>query len=412
MSTQSAASRNATRRLLIVDDDPFYREIAAATLQSESFGVITAADGIEALGQLSRLTVDLAIVDLTMPRMDGLALIAKVRQGSLNRHTPIIVVTGSDDTDSIERAFASGATSFVAKPINWPLFAQHVNYVYRAAQTEAELRHTMRTSQFLSELKDKLLTVLVSEFQAPLRIAHSATEVLRKEMHGPLGETTYKECAEDLGKALQRITVTQLKMMEAGKVLGQGLLLKEEMVPLLDLMLETLEPLREKAERRAIRIAETLTLPRNIVARADRSLLGQAFRLMIDGAVQFAPPKSTIVLEALIDTEAGFRLTVTDKGPALPQSVVRRILDSHVGADPGASALGRNTGLTICRALADAHHGTLNIASSEDTGNVTSLGLPRNRLISTETSRPSPALSAQRRGPIPAPEHQAFASAR
>lgn len=404
MSSQSTAARTTSKRLLVVDDDPFYREIAGATLQAEGYHVRAASDGIEALEQLSRVPLDIAVVDLTMPRMDGLALIAKIREGKLNRHVPIVVVTGSDDTDTIEQAFAIGATSFVAKPINWPLFAQHVNYVYRAAQTEAELRHTMRTSQFLGELKDKLLTVLVSEFQAPLRIAHSATDALRKEIHGPLGQPTYKECAEDLHTALQKITATQLKLMDAGRVLGNSLLLKEEQVAVADLLTETLEALRDRADRRAIALDAEISIPHQVRVRGDGSLLGQALRLILDGAIQFAPPKSRIAIVAGIEPGAGLRFQVADRGPELPAAVIRNILDpsSSALADKSVSSLNRTTGLAICRALAEAHHGRLEIASSAADGNVIGLVLPMERVSGQQSpsadrrAAPRPGATAPR----------------
>ncbi len=396
MSSQAAAARTTGRRLLVVDDDPFYREIASATLEAEGYHIRTSSDGVEALERLSRVPLDLAVVDLTMPRMCGLELIAKVREDSLNRHVPIVVVTGSDDTETIEQAFAAGATSFVAKPINWPLFAQHVNYVYRAAQTEAELRHTMRTSQFLGELKDKLLTVLVSEFQAPLRIAHSVTDVLRRESHGPLGQPTYKECAEDLHKALQKITATQLKMMDAGRVLTHSLLIREEQVPLRDLVMETVEAVLDKADRRAIKIDTAVTLPGDPRMRCDCSLLGQAFRLILDGAIQFAPPKSRVKVEAYIEA-SGLVFQVTDRGPELSDAVIREILESPPGGLPDRtlSSLSRNAGLTISRALAEAHQGRLHLASDSADGNRTRLTMPLERI-----ARPS-APASQRFGSAP-----------
>ena len=333
------AASATEKRVLVVDNDPFYREIASTSLQAAGYCVAVAADGIEALELLQSTAVDLAIVDLTMPRMDGLKLIEQVRATTINRYLQIIVITGNDDTATIQSAFAAGASSFVAKPVNWPLFAQHVNCVYRSARAEAELRHTVRTAEYMGELKEKLLSVLVSEFQTPLRTAQSMVELMRKEAFGPLGHQTYLDCAQDLHKALQQLATTQLKMMNAGQVLAQDILLIEEEVALRDMLGEALDVLREKAESRAIIVKTSIQLPNSIGLLCDRSLISQAFRLVIEGALQTAPRNSQIAFHAGIDETLGFWLEVVDDGPRLSQEVIRQILDLRSVSRPASGAM-------------------------------------------------------------------------
>ena len=131
-------------RLLFVDDDPILREFAQVNLASAAVEVDVAADGVEALEALSRRQYDLLLVDLEMPRMDGFDLLAHLRADPATAHLPVVVETGREDVDAIDRAFRAGATAFVTKPLNWRLLTYQLRFTLRAARAEAILRAQCR----------------------------------------------------------------------------------------------------------------------------------------------------------------------------------------------------------------------------------------------------------------------------
>jgi CheY-like chemotaxis protein len=131
-------------RLLFVDDDPILREFAQVHLSSDAVTVEVAADGLEALEALRRRSYDLLLVDLEMPRMDGFELLAHLRADPATAHLPVVVETGREDVDAIDRAFRAGATAFVTKPLNWRLLTYQLRFTLRAARAEAALRQGVR----------------------------------------------------------------------------------------------------------------------------------------------------------------------------------------------------------------------------------------------------------------------------
>jgi CheY-like chemotaxis protein len=126
-------------RILFVDDDPILREFATVHLSSDHADVALAADGQQALDMLAKEPFDLVLLDLEMPRMDGFEALERLRRDERTRALPIIVVTGREDVGAIDRAFQSGATSFLVKPINWRLLTYQIRYVYRAHRMELSL---------------------------------------------------------------------------------------------------------------------------------------------------------------------------------------------------------------------------------------------------------------------------------
>ena len=128
-------------RLLIVDDDSFLRGFIALSLGAAGFEVSEAADGPGALAQIEARPPDLVLLDVMMPGMDGNAVCRALRGRPAHERIPVIMLTGLDDTASIERAYESGATDFIAKPINETLLAHRVRYALRASHMLEQVDH-------------------------------------------------------------------------------------------------------------------------------------------------------------------------------------------------------------------------------------------------------------------------------
>jgi len=113
-----ADSRDAVR-ILVVDDDPAARELAAQALRPEGFEVTAVASGREALEATRKTSFDLVICDIWMPEMDGLETTAAIRaqeQGT-GRHLPIIALTSHAMQGDQERCLAAGVDVYVPKPV-------------------------------------------------------------------------------------------------------------------------------------------------------------------------------------------------------------------------------------------------------------------------------------------------------
>lgn len=135
-------------RILFVDDDPILREFAVVNLASEHAVVDTAKDGVAALAAIEANTPDIVLLDLEMPTLDGFGVLKALRADARWRDLPVIVVTGREDVDAVDRAFGAGATSFVVKPLNWRLLSHQLRYVHRMATNErllSESREAMAT---------------------------------------------------------------------------------------------------------------------------------------------------------------------------------------------------------------------------------------------------------------------------
>ncbi len=135
---QQLHSATEPLRVLVADDDPIFVSLASSTLRRAGCDVRIANDGVEALEALEREPFGLALVDLSMPRIDGFRLIALIRSTPRLASLPIVVLSSLTDAEAIEEAYALGANAFQSKPVNWALFPVHLRHILHCARQLAD----------------------------------------------------------------------------------------------------------------------------------------------------------------------------------------------------------------------------------------------------------------------------------
>ncbi len=108
---------HAGHRILLVDDEAINREITHLLLEDVGQIVDTAEDGVQAVTQAGQFDYDLILMDMQMPRMDGIEATRQIRQGKHNRHTPILAFTANAFVDDKVRCYEAGMQDFITKPV-------------------------------------------------------------------------------------------------------------------------------------------------------------------------------------------------------------------------------------------------------------------------------------------------------
>jgi DNA-binding response OmpR family regulator len=102
--------------ILIVDDSTSVRKMVESALRFKGYAVVATADGLEALEALERERFDLLVLDINMPRMDGLALLKAVRGRAEWAGMPVLMLTTEGQGSDRDQALALGATDYMVKP--------------------------------------------------------------------------------------------------------------------------------------------------------------------------------------------------------------------------------------------------------------------------------------------------------
>jgi diguanylate cyclase (GGDEF)-like protein/PAS domain S-box-containing protein len=146
--------------VLIVDDDITVRLLERRCLEKAGFVVEEAHNGEMALSAFERLHPDIMLLDVRMPGMDGFETCKEIRKLPGGNLTPILMVTGLDDIESINCAYEAGATDFITKSVNWEVLSHHVRYMLRASRAFTKLGISeTKNRAFLNAIPDLMLRI-------------------------------------------------------------------------------------------------------------------------------------------------------------------------------------------------------------------------------------------------------------
>jgi PleD family two-component response regulator len=132
-------SSSKTAQILIVDDDLFMRKILVRYLERENYRVVEAANGMEALKLYQEYQPDIILLDAMMPVLDGFECCSRLQKLPHGDHTPVLIITALEDRESVDRAYAVGASDYVTKPIHWAVLRQRVRRLLEQANLRQQL---------------------------------------------------------------------------------------------------------------------------------------------------------------------------------------------------------------------------------------------------------------------------------
>ncbi|MBR2906725.1 MAG: response regulator transcription factor [Clostridia bacterium] len=133
--------------ILIAEDDPSTRKLMAAVLTRYGYSPYTAADGIEALEILEKTHIDLVVLDLMMPRMDGYAFTETLRQGGSD--LPILMVTAKESPADKKRGFLIGTDDYMVKPVDEEEMILRIAALLRRSRIVSERKLTVGDTTLL-----------------------------------------------------------------------------------------------------------------------------------------------------------------------------------------------------------------------------------------------------------------------
>jgi signal transduction histidine kinase len=373
--------------ILIVDDDPVVRSLMLDALEDCGFNVLEAEDGVEACQQCEECVPQLVIADVIMPRMDGFDLCRELRSRPATEHLPILVATGLDDHDAIDRAYEVGATDFISKPLNWVILGHRVRYMLRAARAFDDLRRTQgvliaakEAAEAADRAKSEFLANMSHELRTPLNAIIGFSTLMHDAAFGPLHERyrSYAKIVTDSGSHLLSLIND---ILDIAKAESQGLELGDAEVDLSEVVTFSVAMVEPMAVNCKVACQSTVDdgLP---LFWGDGKKLRQILINLLSNAVKFTPAGGTVRLTVQREQSGGLMVSVADTGIGIAADKIPVALAPFGQVDSSLARKydGVGLGLPLTKRLIELHGGTMEISSEPGQGTTVTARFPTERL--------------------------------
>lgn len=349
------------KAILIVDDDPATRGLLAHMVADQAGRLLFAESAEEALATIARQSLDLILLDVMLPEMDGYELCQKLKADAATRHIPVVLITGLDSDEALVRGFDAGADEFISKPV-------------RAVPLRARVRSMLRIKQQYDELlgalklREDLAHMLVHDMRSPLQALMAAGEmlILRGEVSSDFGRKTLLEISDQS----QRLHSFLNDLLMTAKFEGDRVILNRTPVRVDRLVERVIAASTRTAESRRIVLEPDLPEGPLPMLEIDVNLLERVLENLISNALKYAPRESTVTVGLRLlpandspgapEGTAGLRLEVLDQGDGVPEEHRERIFEKFEVVSlrrQGVCQVG--LGLPFCRLVVEAHGGRI-----------------------------------------------------
>ncbi|WP_287129710.1 hybrid sensor histidine kinase/response regulator [Candidatus Cyanaurora vandensis] len=301
---------NEQPTLLVVDDDWSMRAALVSRLRMESYVVLEARDGFEALHLIRTVKPRVVLSDWTMPEMDGLELCSQLKADAELRHIYFILITGRDTLADRIKSRDGGVDDFLNKPIDVAELLARVRTGLRMHTMQQEILEKNHQLQQLNRFKSDMLAFASHELKTPIAVMRINLEMMRIEPEEHLREEYLDTTEQQVLRLSDMVnTLLDLRRLEEGK-----LFYKLEPMDLGQVVEEAVTTQTPVARIKRQHIGVT-TLP--TVVMADRDKLQHVIENLLNNAIKYSPEEARVLVQmnqGQTDVIVGF----IDEGPGIP----------------------------------------------------------------------------------------------
>ncbi len=351
-------------RLLIVDDDPLNRALLEEELGDSGYRTFLAEDGDTALQILEEKNIDLVLLDIMMPRMSGLDVLAKIRESHSVADLPVIMVTAKHDSEDIVQSLNQGANDYIVKPIDFGVL-------------QARIR-THLTMKSLSQEKDHFISIASHDLKNSLTTIIGAARVIGAML--PSNDTsleTVRGMVANIHEAAHDMHDLIVDFLDFHAVEDGRLVISQQRSLLNDIAERSFRGNIQYARDKQIELILD-TRDQAIEVYADSARIKQVIDNFVTNAIKFCPTGSRVVIRTRQTDSVGC-LEVSDNGPGLTQEDMSRIFVKYATLSnvPTGGEKSFGIGLSLCKQIIDLHDGEVGARNNPMRGATFWFRIPR-----------------------------------
>ena len=355
-------------RLLVVDDQEANLKIIGDLLGASGFfEIVLASSGEQALQLLAENHIDLVLLDVLMPRHDGLEICRRIRAKPQWEDLPVIFLSAADDKSLIVRALEIGGVDYVTKPFNRHELMSRV-------RTHLALKLTRDQLKQVAEDKDELIGILAHDLKNHLGGMRMSVQLLqtRSRVHQ---DERLERMAANINDATLRM-LTFVEEFLANSAADRGLSIKVGAINMDRVIASAVAPHAEVARRKGVVLEHACESGATVAA--DAKALSQVLDNLVSNAVKFSPAGKLVRVSVQVVAEGGGLLRVQDEGPGFTEEDKLHMYQRYrrLSAEPTNGEPSTGLGLSIVKKLVQAMGGRIECDSQPGLGATFIVSLP------------------------------------
>ncbi len=363
--------RGAGSRILVVDD--YAPNLTALRALLEPIAAVTGVDsGARALEEVSRCEFAVVVLDVNMPRVDGIEVARRIRAGRINAQVPIIFLTSMDcDASQILDGYAAGGVDYLRRPFNAEILRSKVaifvelherrEQAKREAAERAQLEAERAAAEQASREKDRFLAVLSHELRTPLTSILLWSDML---LHKELPVETVRRGLETIDLCARYEAHIVERVLEMSRLVTGTMSLEMAPVNINEVVADAAEDVARLAVERRVQLTTSAEKVR-WRSVGDRVRLRQVVYNLLENAVNFTPTGGSVEV-TLEDDGSALRIRVRDTGvgfaPETAANLFRRFKPRGASSTRVGGGLG--LGLALVKELVELHGGRISADSA------------------------------------------------
>ena len=370
-------------RLLIIDDEAGFREALARRLEKRGAVVNQAGDGNAGLVSLAQEPVDVVLLDVKMPGMDGLSVLESIRRE--HPDTEVILVTGNVNTQDGVDGIKAGAFDYLTKPIKIDQLTDKIRQAFDKLTMSQE---KMREKRFRAKMEQQLIAAdrlaalgalsagTAHEINNPLAIINEAAGWLRDRVNK--NESIPAELHNDLNLVLEKI---ESSVKRARRITHQMLAFSRQTDSLIkefdlsELVLEVVELTRKTASENCIKVTATCE-EKDLRIWSDPYQVRQVLVNLVTNGLQSLGSDGNVDI-VVKSNRTNAIVVVKDNGPGIPPENIEKIFEPFFTTKPPGEGTG--LGLSVSRGIIEKLGGAISVESKLGKGAIFQVILPKKR---------------------------------
>jgi len=328
--------------VLVVDDNSANVQVMGQLLDGAGYNVVPASTGEQAIERARLRKPDLVLLDMIMPKMDGVEVCRRLRELPGLSDLPIIFVTGASGQDYVSRAFEMGAVDYVTKPF----VAQEL---LARVRTHVELKRARDHLQGMLREREEITNVVAHDLKNPFTCIRFAAQMLRRSGDDATRRTELLQEIDDCTEESLRFIQRFLTHTAEGEYLRQ---FKTEPLDLRELADQAIRLQRSAAEVREIRLRLDVE-ERPAPIAADGMATRNVLQNLLSNAIRYSPAGEEVVVAVSAARTGGARCLVMDRGPGIAERDQKKLFQRFVRLAIARENAEYSTGLGLAIAKHD-----------------------------------------------------------